>query len=80
MKFSKHSRFAVIFTRNWVSEIVCLFSQRRGLKATQEAKEKEQILERLEALGEAATTPLELLNDILPPNMASSLMNSENVF
>ena len=44
-----------------------MFSQLRGFQKTQEAKEKEQILERLKALGEAATTQLELLNDILPP-------------
>ena len=56
-----------------------MFSQLRGFQKTQEAKEKEQILERLKALGEAATTQLELLNDILPPNMVSSLMNSEKV-
>ena len=56
-----------------------VFPQRRSLQKKKEAKEKEQILERLKTLSEAATTQLELLSDILPPNMVSSLMNSEKV-
>ena len=55
------------------------FPQRQDSQKTQETKEQALILQKVKAIVEAEAAQLGLLENILPPNMVSSLIKDGKV-